>query len=130
MLLDDISNEKTDNKFDNQRKEDRRHLIYYLRVLDQKNNEEIGRVVDITQNGVLLISKEKFDNKEEMAVRIELGNELFEKMNGHLDLHVQCRWSKPDINPHYFVNGFVFLGHTKRETLLIDKLIDLIGFRD
>ncbi len=126
MLLDDTT---LDNN-ENHRKEDRRHLIYYLRVLDQNTKEEIGRVVDITPNGVLLISKEKFENKSEIAIQIELGNELFEKMNGHLDLTVQCRWSKPDINPNYFVNGFVFLGHTKRETKLIDALVDLIGFRD
>lgn len=124
-----------DEKFDredtnNNRSEDRRHLIYYLKVENRVTGELVGRVVDITKKGILLISKDAFDSKSEIPVRIELGDELFEKMHGHLELNIQCRWSKKDINPEYYVNGFEFLNQTKDQESVIRKLIDLIGFKD
>ncbi len=112
------------------RREDRRHLIYYLKVENRVTGELIGRVVDITQKGILLINRDAFENKSEIPVRIELGDELFAKMHGHLELNIQCRWSKKDINPEYYVNGFEFSNQSKEQESVIQKLIDLIGFID
>ncbi len=112
------------------RREDRRHLIYYLKVENRVTGELIGRVVDITRKGVLLISRDSFESRSEIPVKIELGDELFAKMHGHLELNIQCRWSKKDINPEYFVNGFEFTNQSEEQERVISKLIDLIGFRD
>lgn len=114
----------------NNRIEDRRHLIYYLKVEDKNSGKIVGRIVDITRQGVLLISDSAYDNSDTISVRIELGDELFARMHGHLDLKIVCRWSKKDINPDYFVNGFEFVNQTPAQELVIRNLIDLIGFRD
>ncbi len=130
MLLDDMNFEPEVESGKNNREEDRRHLIYYLKVKNRVTGETVGRVVDITGSGVLLISTDKFDSNSEIPVRIELGDELFEKMHGHLELNIQCRWSKKDINPSYFVNGFSFINETPEQKMLINKLTDIIGFRE
>lgn len=131
MLLDDISSmnnsEETSN---NQRQDDRRHLIYYLKVENRVTHEVIGRVVDITANGLLLISNDKFDEKSKIPVRIELGDELFQKMHQHLELDIECRWSKKDINPSYYVNGFSFINNNDESDLIIRKLVEILGFRE
>ena len=93
-------------------------------------NELIGRVVDITSKGLLLISREKITNQLEIPVRIELGDELFQEINGHLELNIRCRWSKEDINPDYFVNGFEFINQTPEQENIINNLIEAIGFRE
>lgn len=129
MLLEDLNSE-VDNDPNNKRKDDRRHLIYYLKVENRVTGEIIGRVVDITPNGLLLIGKDKFDDKSEIPVRVELGDELFEKMHGHLELDIQCRWSKQDVNPNYYVNGFAFLNHKEEQRKIISKLVDVIGFNE
>ncbi len=130
MLVDELHLNQQEDDSKNQRHEDRRHLIYYLKVENSITGELIGRVVDITGSGVLLISKDKFEDMSEIPIRIELGDELFEKMHGHLEMNIQCRWSKKDINPAYFVNGFSFIKETKQQKDIIEKLVDIIGFRD
>lgn len=112
------------------RRENRRHLIYYLKVENLDTNELIGRIVDITRKGILLISHEKINANTIFPVRIELGDELFEKMHGHLEMNIKCRWSKEDINPDYFVNGFEFINQTSEQESIIQNLIEVIGFAD
>jgi hypothetical protein len=112
------------------RREDRRHLIYYLKVENRNTNELIGRIVDITGKGLLLISPNKIATQLEIPVRIELGDELFAQIHGHLELNIRCRWSKEDINPDYFVNGFEFINQTKGQEAVIRNLIEAIGFRE
>ena len=129
MSTTDNKKQNTSNLYQD-RKENRRHLIYYLKVDNSQTNELIGRVVDITAKGLLMISRNKFDTQLEIPVRIELGDELFEQTNGHLELNIRCRWSKEDINPDYFVTGFEFINQTVEQESLINKLIDVIGFRD
>ncbi|MBK8398297.1 MAG: PilZ domain-containing protein [Leptospiraceae bacterium] len=129
MSTTDNKKQNTSNLYQD-RKENRRHLIYYLKVDNSQTNELIGRVVDITAKGLLMISRNKFDTQLEIPVRIELGDELFEQTNGHLKLNIRCRWSKEDINPDYFVTGFEFINQTVEQESLINKLIDVIGFRD
>ncbi len=37
----------------------RRHLIYYLRVWNNKEDKVLGHVVDITTEGLMLISEQE-----------------------------------------------------------------------
>ena len=129
MLIDELKDNEKDFA-DNNRKEDRRHLIYYLKIEDRDSSELVGRVVDITRDGVLVISKERLPENKELHVKIELGSELFQKMNGHLHVTIIPRWSKQDINPNYYVNGCSFENHSEDDRTLVSKLIDFIGFRD
>jgi len=129
MLSNEIEEQFEQDRGNNSRREDRRHLIYYLRVENRVTSEMVGRVVDITRKGILLISRDKFDEKSEIPVKIELGDELFAKMHGHLEVNIICRWSKKDINPDYYVNGFEFVNQTEADETVIRKLIDLIGFQ-
>jgi len=130
MITNELTDQEQKDKENNLRREDRRHLIYYLKVENRVTGELIGRVVDITRKGILLISHDAFDDHSEIPAKIELGDELFAKMHGHLELNIRCRWSKKDINPDYFVNGFEFTNQTEDQETVIKKLIDLIGFRD
>lgn len=129
MLIDEFKDNDKDFA-DNNRKEDRRHLIYYLKIEDKDSGELVGRVVDITRDGVLVIGKERLEENKEIHVKIELGSELFQTMNGHLNVTLIPRWSKQDINPNYFVNGCSFENHNDSDRMLVSKLIDFIGFRE
>ena len=43
------------------RKLNRRHLIYYLRVFDRDTSILIGHLVDITAEGIMLISEDPIE---------------------------------------------------------------------
>ena len=130
MLVDSAHDEEEIARINNKRKESRRHLIYYLNVENRDSGEDVGRVVDITKDGVLLISKTPFESDLEIPVKIELGDELFERMHGNLEVNIKSHWSKKDFNPNYYINGFSFVNHSASDRVLIGKLIDIIGFRD
>lgn len=130
MSTTDNKKQQNPNNQNHGRRENRRHLIYYLKVENSSTNELIGRIVDLTSNGLLMISRNKFETLSQIPVRIELGDELFQRTHGHLEMNILCRWSKEDINPDYFVSGFEFIDRTAEQEAIINKLIDVIGFRD
>jgi hypothetical protein len=108
----------------------RRHLYYYLNVIDADTNEEIGRVVDITVSGVLIISSREYNGGEKMRGKILIDSDLLFSGDNDLIVDLHCRWSKPDINPEYSVSGFIFTGITDGQTKIINRIIEKIGFRD
>lgn len=118
------------NQETNQRTHQRRHLFYYLNVEDRSTGKSIGRVVDITVAGVLVISDNKYKDGEQIKARIMLDDDLLEQAHGNLEVDLLCRWSKPDINPDYSVSGFAFENLSDNDVRLIERVIDTIGFRD
>ena len=54
-----------------ERKAPRRHLIYYLRVYDRASGQQLGHLVDLTTEGVMLVSEEKLE-KGVHSLRMDL----------------------------------------------------------
>ncbi len=113
-----------------QRRQKRRHLIYYLDVRDIDTGESIGRIVDITTGGLLIISNTEYQAETSFNAVITLDSDALGEAQGELEVPIICRWSKSDINPDYFVNGFIFTELTKLKEQRIHRLISSLGFRD
>ncbi len=52
------------------RSQKRWHLIYYLRVFDRDTNEMIGHLVNITTEGIMLISDQTIDLDKTFHLRM------------------------------------------------------------
>jgi hypothetical protein len=113
-----------------QRNLKRRHLIYYLDVIDCSSEEVIGQLVDITGGGLQIISTENYPAKENRKVRIVVEDDLKKLTHGNLEVEVVSCWSRRDVNPDYFACGFQFLDVTDLQHIAINHLIDAIGFND
>lgn len=112
----------------NQRKIPRRHLIFYLRVFDRETGVQVGNLVDITAEGVMLVSEHPFELGNLYRFRMELPAEVFAE--GRLDFDAECLWSGNDVNPEFYDSGFRLPDLGEDALLCIRYLIDMYGFTD
>lgn len=108
------------------RKVERRHLIYYLRVFDRSTNEIIGHLVDITTEGLMLISEEPIEVGKEYYFRMVLPTEI--DSSTQISFNGYSIWCKKDVNPDFYASGFEFELISSRDIDIIKQLVDQFGF--
>jgi len=84
------------------RAQKRSHLTYYLDVVDTETNEVIGKVADLTVDGLMLLSKDLIDVGTEKRLKIISGDGAMEPV----EFISECRWCRVDVNPKYYDIGF------------------------
>jgi len=87
-----------------QRTRNRHHLIYYLRVYDGASTKVVGHIVDISPQGIMLISDEPINVGEEYRLRMRFPSSGTDKEE--LIFNAICRWCRPDENPEFYIAGF------------------------
>lgn len=110
------------------RKLKRRHLIYYLRVFDATSGELIGHLVDVTQEGIMLISETAIESNKIFQMRMDLPTEYWGTK--HLDFEAKSLWSAHDINPDFYNSGFELHNVDWKVIDTVQRLINQYGFRD
>lgn len=113
---------------ENKRKLKRRHLIYYLRVFDQSTGQLIGHLVDITKEGLMLISEQPLIPEKEYKFRMVLPTEILNK--AEVSYTATVIWSKKDVNPDFYATGFILRDISNDDIVVIESLIHRYGFND
>lgn len=113
---------------ENKRRLKRRHLIYYLRVFDQSNGQLVGHLVDITKEGLMLISEQPLSVNETYHFRMVLPSEILSKVE--LTFTATVVWCKKDVNPDFYATGFSLSDIPTEDILIIESLIHRYGFND
>lgn len=103
----------------------RHHLIYYLRIYDGISSRVIGHAVDISQQGMMLISDEPVDVHEDYRLRMRFPGVAHEQEE--LIFDAVCRWCRQDDNPAFYVAGFQIQNLLPEEARFIQSLIDEFG---
>lgn len=112
---------------DDHRSSKRAKPIYYFEVYDQKTDLLIGHVVDITENGVMLVSKEPIELEEEFSMRVLLNMSV--GGSEQLSFTAKSIWSDTDVNPDYLDTGFEFVEISEEDIDRIKVLIKSQAFR-
>lgn len=107
---------------DNQRKFKRHSLISDLEILESDTNRLLGHLLDISLEGLLLISDAPIPVGMQMRLRIVLPKYIFNE--SHLDIEAKSVRCSPDINRDYFDTGFQFLNIDPQYQQQIKSLID------
>jgi hypothetical protein len=108
----------------------RRTLIYYLRVLDRDSGTEIGHLVDITTDGILVMSTTPL----EVGRRFRLGMQL--PLPGDapgsesVEFEAESIRSSRDVNHDFVDTAFKVTSLSERHRHHIETLIEDYGFRD
>jgi hypothetical protein len=110
------------------RKLKRRHVIFYSRVFDRNSGALLGHLMDITIEGLMLISDYPHNPGNIYHLRMDLPEDVMTK--AYLSLDAQCLWCRPDINPAFFNAGFKVLNMLQEDIDLIESMIDEYGFRE
>lgn len=106
----------------------RRHLIFYLQVFDQKNDELIGYLVDITHEGIMLISESPIEKDKAFKLKMTLPSRIGKK--SHITFDAKSVWSRKDVNSDYYDTGFQIQGMPMENIQLFDELVSSFGFKE
>jgi len=110
------------------RKLRRRHLIYYLRVFERGSGRLVGHLVDITTEGVMLLSEEPIETERVFYFRMTLPAEI--RKSAHLTFNAKSIWCKQDDSPDFYATGFSFEEITSEDKLVIENLIQAYSLGD
>jgi hypothetical protein len=120
--------ETRQHKPDDRRTIPRRHLIFYLRVWETDAERPLGHVVDISAEGMMLISEKPIQIGQEYSLEVRLPDT--EGALQPMRFRAICRWSDNDINPAFYDSGVEFLEKRPEDIETIRTLIETYGFHD
>lgn len=85
---------------------ERKSLIDYPDVCELISEEYLGKLADITTEGIMLITDRKLpvDSAWELMIKLQ-GDADREEI---IHFKARCRWCRPDINSEHYTCGFQF----------------------
>jgi c-di-GMP-binding flagellar brake protein YcgR len=104
----------------------RRHLYYYSRVFDEATQQMAGRLVDITTEGIMLVSEKPVSANTRFKFKMLLPKSIEGQKT--LNLEAESRWSRQAVNPDLYDNGFQLLSVKPGDEKIIEKLIRTSSF--
>ena len=105
-----------------ERNQERWLLIHALRIFDVQTNEMLGHLMNVTTEGVMLISETPLavnkDFQLKMAIPVGDGETV------DVELEARSIWSKADEDPHFHKTGFQFTFCSEDSLQAISALIE------
>jgi hypothetical protein len=102
-------------------------LVFYLRVFDQSNNTILGHVIDIHEDGLMLLSETPIELNKDYDLSLELpasGGSEREKIS----FRAHSIWQSGDANPDLVDTGFQLINPDKSSVESIKNLIEELQF--
>lgn len=106
----------------------RRHLIYYLEVYNQETGDLLGHLVDISLQGMRLITKKEIMPDKNFRLGMMLPRDFFKEEV--LTIEARSMWSRKDVNPDFFAVGLKTYDLDEATAEIIAGLIEQVGFND
>ena len=108
------------------RKFKRWQLIFYLRTFDQNTGVLLGHVVDISEEGLMLISDTPIPAEQTFHLGLDVPRETGPRLR--IELEARSLWSRPDVNPDFYDTGFRILSITPYALRKLRHLIEDFKF--
>lgn len=103
------------------RHQERKQIIYYLRVFDAESGALLGHVADLSTRGFMVTSERQLKKGKTMLLRIELPTSM--KAPQQLELKARVKWSRPDANSSFFNTGLGLLHLSRSDEKILSDLI-------
>ncbi len=103
------------------RKSLRRNTPHRVNVLSAADGHVVGRLVDITTSGMMVVTATRMLPGRSVSLRIPLPT----MVNGRTEIDVTAKsiWSRPDSNPRYHRIGLVFEDLGPEEAYIIQTTL-------
>jgi hypothetical protein len=110
------------------RKLKRRHLILYLHVVDANSGELLGHLVDINDEGIMLMRNAPIEVGKifQLKLTLPVGDDHEEKVV----FNAKSLWCRPGPNKDIYDAGFQLEDASASVRATIRELIDDMGFDD
>jgi len=106
----------------------RRHLLFYLRTFNTSDNSLLGWVVDLSPQGVMIISEKPVETGQEFDLKMDLPGQVGRKKT--IKFTAESRWCRPDINPDFYDIGFFVKNIADEDRQIIESMISFFGFQE
>ena len=106
----------------------RKNTPHLVRVINEDTDKTVGRVVDITADGMMLVTKDKIVSGKLYNFRIVLPVMVHHRSD--VCLEARCIWITPDANSEFNKCGFKFLNLPGEEGFLLEDVmhkLNLVG---
>lgn len=103
-------------------------MLYYGRVYDERAQELLGYLVDVTASGLMLLSEEPFPVGTTQRIKVEVTSDIGDRP--FLNMTVKSIWCEPDVDPKHFNTGFEIVKLKPEDDQIIQAIIEAYGFRD
>jgi len=111
-----------------QRRLNRRELIYYLKIVDKKSGLELGRMADIHAEGMLVLSDRPLPKGQVYETYLELPKAWAVTGQGKLELTIEALWDRPGPkNSTYHESGVRFINLGQSNKKVINRLIESLA---
>jgi len=97
-------------------------LVYYLQVYDRSTQAPIGSVVDISPQGMKLVSEKYFPPESVFGMSIFLPEGSI--FGESVEVDGRCRWCTEDSESASFESGFEFVKTADSGVFVVKALID------
>ena len=111
-----------------QRRPGRHQIPYDLEVVDRRSGEALGRLGDLSDEGMLLLTERSLQKGDHLELEIDL-SPLAGFEGEAIRLEATVRWSGLDLKPVLFCAGLQFDPLSAAARALTDRLIRSIGFQ-
>lgn len=104
----------------------RRHLIRSFEMYDKPTILSLGHLVDITTEGMMLLSENPLQTNTTYKLRMELPEEI----DGcrHVDYHARAMWGEESVKEDFYNTGFKLQDVSPRTVKITEALIRKYGF--
>ena len=105
---------------ENRRGRLRKHLIYYLRVVDMETDQPIGDARNISKNGIMLICHQPIEANAVLRLRMILP----EKIQGResFEFYAETKWWEKGVLPNAYHVGLELKDVTRDNLCLIEYM--------
>lgn len=110
------------------RKLKRRHLIFFLRIFETTHDRLIGYLVDVTTQGIKIMSEEPI--KVGCLHRFKILIDAWDENNKFLYFDAYSRWSQQNLKTDFYDTGFELMNMSPENLKAIEKIIDELGLNE
>lgn len=104
-----------------ERNQERWLLIHYLRVFNAKDHELLGHLVNVTTEGILMISETPLSTGKDYQLKMAIP--LDDGKTADIELQARAIWTKVDEDPHFHKTGLRFTHCSEPSLQAISALI-------
>lgn len=105
-----------------QRQAPRKRLQNFLQIYDAETQELLGRLVDISATGLMLISSEPVPVGRQLRLRVHLP----QKVGGRQDIELEAisMWSRSTSHTEHHGTGFHFTKMDRDDQTLLEQILN------
>jgi hypothetical protein len=109
-----------------ERRKSKRYSVVELDLYYQDSQEFVGKVINLSEGGLLVITDEQLDKNKFLDVRFLFDTTINEKIN--FDFTVRVAWSnRSTLHPSKFSTGMEFTENPELQAHFITQMIKVYG---